>query len=72
MLRPLETAYLVIGVGIIVRGTVDHSLTPTELGAALFFIGLVPVSKVDKEHQRMIDADVEKRLLDWLLRRPPS
>ena len=72
MLRPLETAYLVIGVGIIVRGSIDHSLTTTELAAALFFIGLTPVSKVDKEHQRMIDTDVEKKLLDWLLRRPPS
>ena len=71
-MRPLEAIYLLIGVGIIVRGTIDHGLTTTELGAALFFLGLVPVSKVDKEHQRMIDGDVEKRLLDWLLRRPRS
>ena len=71
-MKPLDVLYLVVGVGIIVRGVADHGLTTTELAAALALIGLVPVTRVDREHRRMIDVDVEKKLLDWLLRRPPS
>ena len=68
-MRPLEVLYLVIGVGIVVRGTIDHGLTPEELGASLFFLGLVPVSRADRDPDAAPPTEtLRKTLVGWLSR----
>lgn len=64
-MKPLEALYLVVGVGIIVRGTIDHGLTPTELGAGMFFVGLVPVSRADKRASGK-RAGIRQAIVKWL------
>ena len=64
-LTPLEWLYLVVGIGIIVLGVIEHDLTPTELGAGMFFIGLLPVTRVDKAHAEDVEQN-SSRLLDKL------
>jgi hypothetical protein len=67
-MRPLEAVYLIVGVGIIVRGTIDHGLTPTELGAALFFIGLVPVGRRDRASREGRASGLSDRVASTLRR----
>ncbi len=50
-MKPVELLYLVVGLGILIRGTIDHGLTPTELGAAAFILGLIPVTRADNVDQ---------------------
>lgn len=65
-MRPLEVIYLIVGVGIVVRGTLDHGLTFPELGAALFFIGLVPVTRADRKDLDSPAGFARTLLLQWL------
>lgn len=64
-MKPLEILYLVVGLGIIIHGSIDHGLTPTELGAALFFIGLVPVTRADRKGTDN-EETLRKAILRWL------
>lgn len=68
MLRPLECLYLALGVGILVRGTVDHGLTVPELGAALFLLGLIPVTRADRAEMDSPAGFIRKALIAYLTR----
>lgn len=67
-MRPLEVLYLCLGVAIIAHGSLDHRLTVTELGAGLFFIGLVPVTRADRKAMDSPAGFIRKALLAWLER----
>lgn len=46
----VEIFYLFLGTAILAHEIlITGTLTPTELGAALFFFGLVPVSRADRK-----------------------
>lgn len=66
----LELVYLIAGLGIAVRGTLDHGLTVPELGAAMFFIGLVPVNKADRKAMGSPAGFARKAFLTWLQKDP--
>lgn len=68
----VERLYLLVGLGIVIYGTITHGLTVTELGAAMFFIGLVPVSKADRTEMGSPASFARKLLLKWLERGEPS
>lgn len=65
-LRPLEWFYLILGTAIILYGTYDHSLTIQELGAALFFFGMVPVSRADRAELGSPGGFIRTMLISWL------
>lgn len=67
-MKPLEILYLIIGIGIVVHGSIDHGLTPTELGAALFFLGLVPVTRADRKDVDNNRNSLRQAVLKWLSR----
>ena len=66
MLRPLEALYLVLGCGIIVHGVLTQTLTVTTLGAGMFFIGLVPVTRADRAEMDSPGGFIRKALLVYL------
>ena len=67
-MKPLEVVYLIVGLGIMIRGTIDHGLTPTELGAGMFLIGLIPVSRADKRGTHKESDTLRSALIRWLER----
>lgn len=71
-LRPLEWIYLIVGIGIILHGSIDHQLTIPELGAALFFIGLVPVSRADRRSMDSPGGFIRKAIIAWLTKETPK
>ena len=66
----LELIYLIVGLGIVIHGVIDHGLTAIELGAAMFFIGLVPVTRADKKHAEGESKTVRDYLLALLGGKP--
>jgi hypothetical protein len=67
--KPIEVLFLILGVGIIVRGVIDHGLTATELGAGMFFVGLVPVRRADKANGGNGNGEgLAKVILAWIKR----
>jgi hypothetical protein len=69
-MKPLEILYLCLGVGIIVHGVITQTLTMTSLGAGMFFIGLVPVSRKDRNAQGT--GDVREAVIKWLTKGGPG
>lgn len=65
-MRPLEAVYLILAIGIIVRGTIDHGLTIQEAGVALFLFGLVPVTRADRMTHDSPEGFIRTALLAWL------
>jgi hypothetical protein len=65
-MRPVEALYLLVGLGIVLHGVYDHGLTVVELGAGMFFIGLVPVSRADRKAMDSPMGFARKALLAWL------
>lgn len=61
-MKPIEYVYLAVGLGIIVHGSIDHMLTVQELGAGMFFIGLIPVSRTDRGERPLPIVQVIERL----------
>ena len=66
MLRPLELLYLALGVGIIVHGVLTRTMTVTTLGAGMFFIGLVPVTRADRSKKDTPGNALRGAVLAWL------
>ncbi len=66
MLRPLEFVYLVMGLGIIGHGVLTQTLTVTSLGAGMFFIGLVPVTRADRADMESPAGFIRKALIAYL------
>lgn len=66
MLRPLEAIYLISGMAIIFHGVFTQTLTVTSLGAGMFFIGLVPVTRADRAEMDTPAGFIRKALLAYL------
>lgn len=70
-MRPLEVIYLIAGMTIIFHGVLTQTLTVTTLGAGMFFIGLVPVTRADRAEMDTPAGFIRKALLAYLSKGKP-
>jgi hypothetical protein len=66
-----EVLYLIVGIGIIVHGVLTQTLTPLSLGAGMFFVGLVPVTRADRNGIRPPTSVLGELLISILAKPDP-